>query len=176
MGQITTFSEFIDHVRPLIAEGTDEVTLLLGILGEYGEVCDAIKKRRDRNAKNDTDILLELGDLLWYVTALAILKGEEGSLQRRTHTIPLSVPEEGVMFLGLRIIDTIHLLRRFYDGSKGRSTYAQSLRNQIYSFPVIIYQLADYFGCAPVDLWRLNAHKLNARLANKEGVFARRFA
>lgn len=49
----------------------------LGITGEAGEVADKIKKlHRDGPAKvQPFDIALELGDVLWYLTRLANLKG-----------------------------------------------------------------------------------------------------
>jgi NTP pyrophosphatase (non-canonical NTP hydrolase) len=52
----------------------------LGLNGEAGEVADKVKKViRDQDATitsgNKEDILLELGDVLWYVTRLASLCG-----------------------------------------------------------------------------------------------------
>lgn len=48
----------------------------LGLAGEAGEVCEKIKKiMRDKNGElnnEDRDLLVkELGDVLWYVSALA---------------------------------------------------------------------------------------------------------
>ena len=48
----------------------------LGLAGEAGEVCEKIKKiMRDKNGKlteDDQQLLIkELGDVLWYVSALA---------------------------------------------------------------------------------------------------------
>lgn len=48
----------------------------LGLAGEAGEVADKIKKAiRDKNGRFDAqtleDIMLECGDVLWYIAALA---------------------------------------------------------------------------------------------------------
>ena len=48
----------------------------LGLAGEAGEVCEKIKKvMRDKNGKltseDRTMLIKELGDVLWYVSALA---------------------------------------------------------------------------------------------------------
>ncbi len=48
----------------------------LGLTGEAGEVVEPIKKNLDRDKVIDPDqFVLELGDVLWYLTALAISGG-----------------------------------------------------------------------------------------------------
>ena len=49
-------------------------TALLGLAGEVGEVIDPIKKHFERNVPLDVvKVRDELGDVLWYVTAVAEL-------------------------------------------------------------------------------------------------------
>ena len=53
----------------------------LGLCGEAGEVAEKIKKVfRDKGKFSDEDILKELGDVLFYVTALSNVFG--GNLQK----------------------------------------------------------------------------------------------
>lgn len=48
----------------------------LGVAGEAGEVADLIKKQVFHHHDSDPDRLIEeLGDVLWYVTALALTLG-----------------------------------------------------------------------------------------------------
>jgi NTP pyrophosphatase (non-canonical NTP hydrolase) len=48
----------------------------LGLAGEAGEVIEPIKKNIDRDKPIDPEqFALELGDVLWYLTALAISGG-----------------------------------------------------------------------------------------------------
>jgi NTP pyrophosphatase (non-canonical NTP hydrolase) len=56
-----------------INHGTDPIShCALGVAGEAGEVADIIKKSQYPNGKLDEAHLREeLGDVLWYVTALA---------------------------------------------------------------------------------------------------------
>ena len=53
----------------------------LGLCGEAGEVAEKLKKvLRDKGKFSDEDILKELGDVLFYVTALSNIFG--GNLQK----------------------------------------------------------------------------------------------
>ncbi len=50
--------------------------LALGVAGEAGEVCDVVKKHYGQGHPLDRDeVINELGDVLWYVTALAARLG-----------------------------------------------------------------------------------------------------
>lgn len=60
----------------IYAEGDEKgvACLALGVAGEAGEVADKIKKMfRDKGGIDlkDESLILELGDVLWYVTRLA---------------------------------------------------------------------------------------------------------
>ena len=62
--------------------GSNPIYPTLGLTGEAGEVSDKVKKvLRDRNGIFDEDakvaIMLELGDVLWYVSQLSCELGFE---------------------------------------------------------------------------------------------------
>lgn len=74
-----TYSSWVED--KIMTEGADRVVEnILGLVGEAGEVAEKIKKLiRDDTRFSDQDILKELGDVLFYTTALANLYG--GSLK-----------------------------------------------------------------------------------------------
>ena len=57
----------------IVTEGDDRlVENILGLVGESGEVAEKIKKyRRDNTKINQKEIIKELGDVVFYATALA---------------------------------------------------------------------------------------------------------
>tara|TARA_Y100000389_G_scaffold110105_1_gene107231 strand:+ start:1392 stop:1751 length:360 start_codon:yes stop_codon:yes gene_type:complete len=57
----------------IVTEGDERlVENILGLVGESGEVAEKIKKyRRDNTKINKEDIVKELGDVVFYATALA---------------------------------------------------------------------------------------------------------
>lgn len=66
------YQEFVESM--IITKGTDRLAEnTLGLVGEAGEVAEKIKKIfRDKNSMYSiTDIEKELGDVVFYVTALA---------------------------------------------------------------------------------------------------------
>lgn len=70
--------EYQDEVRRTASAdlpySTMQCMLALGVAGEAGEVADMIKKHVGHGHGLDRDKLIkELGDVLWYVTALADL-------------------------------------------------------------------------------------------------------
>lgn len=62
----------------IITSGPDRlIENTLGLVGEAGEVAEKIKKLiRDSNRFNDEDILKEIGDVVFYATALANIYGK----------------------------------------------------------------------------------------------------
>lgn len=71
---------FLDRYAKQVTSGlwiqayTDQVAhLALGLTGEAGEIADMIKKSQYDPAKSysKTDMALELGDVMWYLTNLA---------------------------------------------------------------------------------------------------------
>lgn len=73
--QCLSYSEWVED--KIMTEGADRVVEnILGLVGEAGEVAEKIKKLiRDDTRFNDKDILKELGDVLFYTTALANFYG-----------------------------------------------------------------------------------------------------
>lgn len=68
-----TFSEYQAWVRLKAgSERNERATYALGLAGEAGEVCDLLKKHWGHRKPLDREHLKkELGDVLWYVFALA---------------------------------------------------------------------------------------------------------
>jgi NTP pyrophosphatase (non-canonical NTP hydrolase) len=53
-----------------------KMNFLLGLFGEYGEVVELIKKETfHQHERNPEKLTEELGDVLWYLTALCIQYG-----------------------------------------------------------------------------------------------------
>jgi NTP pyrophosphatase (non-canonical NTP hydrolase) len=69
------YSEWVEG--KIVMEGHDRfVENLLGLCGEAGEVAEKAKKKfRDQNRVTVEAIQLELGDVLFYVTAVANMYG-----------------------------------------------------------------------------------------------------
>lgn len=70
----SSFKGYSDWVEgKIITEGqTRLIENVLGLVGEAGEVAEKIKKQiRDATKVSDDDIVKELGDVLFYTTALA---------------------------------------------------------------------------------------------------------
>ena len=72
---LLTYSKWVEN--KIMTEGADRVVEnILGLVGEAGEVAEKIKKLiRDDTRFNDQDIIKELGDVLFYTTALANFYG-----------------------------------------------------------------------------------------------------
>lgn len=80
-----TMSDFEKHVQSTMLHTAVNMNYwVLGICGEAGEIADKFKKViRDRGGYIDEqfkeDVMLELGDVLWYIGALSVyLYGEDG--------------------------------------------------------------------------------------------------
>lgn len=68
-----TFSDFQAACIRTLAS-TNEAVMGLGIAGEAGEVCEMLKKSIDHGIPIDKDALSkELGDVLFYIAALALI-------------------------------------------------------------------------------------------------------
>jgi|TARA_R110001606_G_scaffold386127_1_gene549960 NTP pyrophosphatase (non-canonical NTP hydrolase) len=69
------YSQFVED--KVFTKGRDRlVENTLGLVGEAGEVSEKVKKLfRDKNSFSDEDVLKELGDVLFYATALANIFG-----------------------------------------------------------------------------------------------------
>lgn len=66
-----TFEEYQDEMRRTFKPGR-LAGHVLGLAGESGEVADMVKKRLYHDVPySPHDMLKELGDCLWYVTAVA---------------------------------------------------------------------------------------------------------
>lgn len=75
----TVLADYTDWVeKKIVTTGDDRlIENTLGLVGEAGEVAEKIKKKiRDRNKVSSEEIVKELGDVLFYVTALANHFGE----------------------------------------------------------------------------------------------------
>ena len=69
------YSQFVED--KVFTKGRDRlIENTLGLVGEAGEVSEKVKKLfRDKNSFSDEDVLKELGDVLFYATALANIFG-----------------------------------------------------------------------------------------------------
>jgi len=72
--------EFERSVRRTMSDDNEgfrkKMNFLLGLFGEYGEVVELIKKETFHGHEMNIDKLTEeLGDVLWYLTALCIQYG-----------------------------------------------------------------------------------------------------
>lgn len=78
---MTTFADFereVERVSPVDGRSEEKKYCIfaLGLTGEAGEAADLIKKVFGHGHSLDRDkLLLELGDVLWYVAALAKTAG-----------------------------------------------------------------------------------------------------
>lgn len=70
------YSEWVEG--KILTEGMDRlVENTLGLVGEAGEVAEKVKKLiRDANRFDNEEIIKELGDVVFYVTALANIYGQ----------------------------------------------------------------------------------------------------
>ena len=71
----TDYSYWVEE--KILTQGKDRlVENVLGLVGEAGEVAEKVKKMvRDNKSINQKDIVKELGDVLFYTTALANIYG-----------------------------------------------------------------------------------------------------
>ncbi len=92
---VTTFRDYQAELHWLFPKGTDREKFdyaLIGLFGEVGEFAEGVKKvlRADTHPINlglsdprRAELLLEAGDVLWYLTKLIVLMGDSlGSVAR----------------------------------------------------------------------------------------------
>ena len=74
--KVTDYSNWVE--KKILTEGQDRlVENTLGLVGEAGEVAEKIKKLiRDSSRFTDEEIMKELGDVVFYATALANIYGK----------------------------------------------------------------------------------------------------
>ena len=74
--KVTDYSNWVE--KKILTEGQDRlVENTLGLVGEAGEVAEKIKKLiRDSSRFTNEDIMKELGDVVFYATALANIYGK----------------------------------------------------------------------------------------------------
>jgi NTP pyrophosphatase (non-canonical NTP hydrolase) len=75
---IETLNQYQDAAGTFFTEGTLNSTLFLGLASETGEVLDEVLKveRVDKNYEENVEaLILELGDVLWYVAMIAKRQG-----------------------------------------------------------------------------------------------------
>lgn len=71
-----TLNEYQIKASRTLGGKTDLVMGALGLVGEAGEVADLIKKVAYHGHELDNDALAEeLGDALWYIAAIATMRG-----------------------------------------------------------------------------------------------------
>jgi NTP pyrophosphatase (non-canonical NTP hydrolase) len=74
--KVTDYSNWVE--KKILTEGQDRlVENTLGLVGEAGEVAEKIKKLiRDSSRFTNEEIMKELGDVVFYATALANIYGK----------------------------------------------------------------------------------------------------
>ncbi len=73
-----TTGDFENHVKDHSGSYVDLPYAALALNGEAGEVAEWVKKvvlRNNPQDLTDEDLKYELGDVLWYLTAITLLKG-----------------------------------------------------------------------------------------------------
>lgn len=63
--------EFEYRIKRFFEEGTTEETLFAGLASEVGEVMQSRVKETRKNMECTAEILDEIGDVLWYICAIA---------------------------------------------------------------------------------------------------------
>lgn len=134
--------------------------LHLGILGEFGEVCDVIKKYIRGDFKKEqfkSNIKKEIGDLTWYLVTYA----HDNSL--------LSISDEFPKPKNSRILDNIKKMTVL----NGRLAIADSHQEKRIIIKNLIGKTTDLawcFGFTMEDICRKNIEKTHSR-ANRGVIF-----
>lgn len=127
----------------------------LGLLGETGEFCDKLKKEIRDGVEDDKGLLLELGDVLWYVMACADECGQE-----------LAPPPEDLP--GLKI-EACGLLLGKLAGRVAEDVLCGIaggyIAAQLRSMLSVITAAARVLGSSLQEVARMNLEKLESRAA-----------
>ena len=77
--KLSDYSEWVE--KKMMTEGQERlIENVLGLVGEAGEVAEKIKKLiRDKSKFTDEEIMNELGDVAFYITALGNIFSKDGN-------------------------------------------------------------------------------------------------
>lgn len=93
------YDEEVSHLAKYPQVGENPIYPALGLVGEAGEVAEKVKKLwrnelktrgADYSPEQRTEIIKELGDVLWYITALAREVGSSIEEVARTNSVKLN--------------------------------------------------------------------------------------
>lgn len=93
--------DYLCEVRRTMSPATTSTTILLGLLGESGEVCDLVKKVTAHGHPIERDkFVKELGDVLWYVGA-AVMQEHGSGLNALHHMGPVTINNDSLKGLAI---------------------------------------------------------------------------
>jgi NTP pyrophosphatase (non-canonical NTP hydrolase) len=165
-------NEYSEFVRSRMLPGSYEQQLrhfYLGLVGEWGEFCEPLKKHLFfGKPMDDEEMLLELGDVVWYAVALLNLTTDVGHRERYwrpiVHHIFGDSLEQNVFLMSNVIGRAAEFLTNGL-GEDGKLEFAQWL------FWVLRYanSIATlYFDSSLRDVMDRNVQKLTKRQDNLE--------
>jgi NTP pyrophosphatase (non-canonical NTP hydrolase) len=153
------YSEMVNELMHKDGEPSPLWVLALGLCGEASEVSTAFYATYDTDAAANAAIVLELGDLLWYTTAMMIRLGMSPARHVEAPTINLTACEAAGTIADMVKKNTWH--GKPLDPTKV-DTHLQAILNYIRDH-------AERCEKTLEDVARLNMKKLRARYPG--GVF-----